>query len=150
MNFNGFPPQYQYNPNQVNRNSHETANSFNGYTSHQANDYQQMQMQQTNNGHFPQMNQSNQQHTQGMLKDQCQQMIDHHVELNMTDGQSIDGILTEVREDGIMLLVGENIHQEESRQFGGRWYRRYRPRFFPFGGFGGIGFYPYFFPPFFY
>lgn len=156
MNFNGFPPQYQYqavvshyDPNHLNRNSHETTNSFNGYTAHQANDYQQMQMQQNNNGHFPQMNQSNQQpyaqannqHTQGTIKDQCQQMIDHHVELNMNDGQSIDGILTEVREDGIMLLVGENIHQEESRQYGGRWYRRYRPRFYPYGRFGGIGFF---------
>lgn len=165
MNFNGYPPQYQYqtgvpqfDPNQLHRNSHETTNSFNGYSPHQANEYQQVQMQQNNNGHFPLMNQSNQQpfaqannqHTQGTLKDQCQQMIDHHVELNMTDGQPIDGILTEVREDGITLLVGENIHQEEFRQFGGRRFRRYRPRFYPFGRFGGIGFFPYFFPPFFY
>ncbi|KQL55974.1 hypothetical protein AN965_16790 [Alkalicoccobacillus plakortidis] len=94
--------------------------------------------------------QANTQHFQGALKDQCQQMKDHHVELKMSDGQSVDGILTEIREDGVMLLVGEDTHHEEGRQYGGWRFRRYRPRFFPFGRFGGIGFFPYFYPLYFF
>ncbi|MCY1105474.1 hypothetical protein [Shouchella clausii] len=92
---------------------------------------------------------ANQFSQQGAMKEKCRQMKDHHVEVKMANGQSVDGILTEVREDGITVLVGEDVHQEESRQFGWR-YRRYRPRFFPFGGFTGLGFFPYFFPPFFF
>ncbi|WP_346243451.1 hypothetical protein MKZ19_17015 [Shouchella clausii] len=89
------------------------------------------------------------QFSQGAMKEQCQKMKDHHVEIKMANGQSIDGILTEVRDDGIIVLVGEDVHQEDSRQFGWR-YRRYRRRFFPFGGFFGLGFFPYFFPPVFF
>ncbi|MDP0464889.1 hypothetical protein Q7313_15285 [Shouchella rhizosphaerae] len=92
---------------------------------------------------------ANQFSQQGAMKEKCRQMKDHHVEVKMANGQSVDGILTEVREDGITVLVGEDVHQEESRQFGWR-YRRYRRRFFPFGGFTGLGFFPYFFPPFFF
>ncbi|XOQ12977.1 MAG: Sm domain-containing protein [Shouchella clausii] len=89
------------------------------------------------------------QSSQEAVKEQCQKMKDHHVEIKMANGQSIDGILTEVRDDGIIVLVGEDVHQEDSRQFGWR-YRRYRRRFFPYGGFFGLGFFPYFFPPVFF
>ncbi|WP_208394358.1 hypothetical protein [Shouchella lehensis] len=144
----------QYDTDQLNRNSYEVSN---GFVPHQTNEYQQMHhVQQTNNGHSHMHSnqqsyaQANTQHFQGALKDQCQQMKDHHVELKMSDGQSVDGILTEIREDGVMLLVGEDTHHEEGRQYGGWRFRRYRPRFFPFGRFGGIGFFPYFYPLYFF
>lgn len=89
------------------------------------------------------------QSSQEAVKEQCQKMKDHHVEIKMANGQSIDGILTEVRDDGIIVLVGEDVYQEDSRQFGWR-YRRYRRRFFPYGGFFSLGFFPYFFPPVFF
>ncbi len=155
---NGYFPQYPYQTGMPhyhsNRHSHDAINGFNGFVPHQTNEYQQMQQ---NNNDYASLQsnqhpyvQTNSKHLYGNMKDQCQQMKDHHVELKMSDGQTLDGILTEVREDGITLLIGEDIHQEEARQFGGWRYRRYRPRFFPYGRFGGIGFFPYFYPPFFF
>lgn len=115
----------------------------------------QMNMNENNQAHQTSMNNeyspsmANNQQALQQIQTQCNQMKDHHVELKMDDGQSVDGVLTEVNNDGVTLLVGEDVHYEEERQFGYR-YRRYRPRFFPYGRFGGIGFFPYFFPPFFY
>ncbi|WP_054709828.1 hypothetical protein [Bacillus sp. JCM 19041] len=145
----GFLPHQHHQSNDQFLGHHMNMNNehMQGHHMSMNNEHMQGQHMSMNNEYSPSM--ANNQQALQQIQTQCNQMKDHHVELKMEDGQSIDGILTEVNNDGITLLVGEDVHYEEARQFGYR-YRRYRPRFFPFGRFGGIGFFPYFFPPFFF
>ncbi|MBM7553788.1 hypothetical protein [Thalassobacillus pellis] len=90
------------------------------------------------------------------MKDQCQQYMYYHVVINMADGTSVDGIIENVDDEGVSMLVGEDVMDEgseagsEDRQFYGgyprRRFRRFRRRFFPLGALTSLALYPYLTP----
>ncbi|MCF0148767.1 MAG: hypothetical protein HUJ77_10280 [Clostridium sp.] len=98
------------------------------------------------------------------LYDDCNKLKEYHITIVMKDGSTVDGIIEKVDSNGIIMLVGEDIMDEEDtnesneqRQFGRRpgmaRYRRFRRRGYPFNSIRRvfpIG-YPYPFPyyPFF-
>lgn len=73
------------------------------------------------------------------LRDKCKRFLNYHVVLMMEDGQVFDGIIESVDEDGVTVLVGEDVIVDEnnnqlrhSRQMGRpRRFRRFRRRRFP-------------------
>ena len=76
------------------------------------------------------------------------QYMNYHVIGQMSDGSQVEGIIEDVDDEGVTMLVPENIEADE-RQFGGygrRRFRRFRRRF-PFNFFV----FPFFFPfPYYY
>lgn len=104
------------------------------------------------------------------LHDQCKKNMHFHVILIMKDGSMMDGIIENVEPDRVIVLVGEDVmdmgreDENESnmeRQFfnpgrrpmgmGGRRFRRFRRRQFPFGRLAAVSLleHPFFAPPFF-
>jgi hypothetical protein len=95
--------------------------------------------------------------TQGIsdVKNQSMQYMNYHVIGQMSDGSQVEGIIEEVDDEGVTMLVPENIEADE-RIFGGyggfggygrRRFRRFRRRRFPFSFF----IFPFFFPfPYYY
>lgn len=93
------------------------------------------------------------------MYDKCKDLMFYHVVLVMEDGKKYDGIIEDLNDCEITVLVGENIMPEEcqnsySRQPNPMMYRRFRRRVFPLAGLVGLSLlaYPYFagyYPPFF-
>ena len=86
------------------------------------------------------------------VKNQSMQYMNYHVIGQMSDGSQVEGIIEDVDDEGVTMLVPENIEADE-RQFGGyggygrRRFRRFRRRRFPFTFFV----FPFFFPfPYYY
>lgn len=90
-------------------------------------------------------------------KSMCMQYMNFHIIAQMNDGSQMEGIIEDVDDEGVTMLVPEEVEEDE-RQFGGyggggyggygrRRFRRYRRRRFPFFVFGFPFFYPY---PFYY
>ena len=86
------------------------------------------------------------------VKSQSMQYMNYHVIGQMSDGSQVEGIIEDVDDEGVTMLVPENIEADE-RQFGGyggygrRRFRRFRRRRFPFTFFV----FPFFFPfPYYY
>jgi hypothetical protein len=84
----------------------------------------------------------------------CMQYIHFHIIAQMNDGSQMEGIIEDVDDEGVTMLVPEDIEEDERvfgyEGFGGygrRRFRRYRRRRFPFLVFGFPFFYPY---PFYY
>lgn len=87
------------------------------------------------------------------VKEQCKCCLFYHAVLMMKDGTMMDGIIEEVNDDNIVILVGEDVVNDESekdmkRQPPGGFnrpnrYRRFGPRRYPIGGIGGVGILPY-------
>lgn len=116
---------------------------------------------QKNNVHGMQYeNQSNNAYYDGSIKDQCKRYMQHHVIGQMGDGSQIEGIITDINEDYVEMLVPEEYEEQENRQFGygyddyddyngyggyRRRYRRYRPRRFPYYFFRRLFRYPYYY-----
>ena len=80
------------------------------------------------------------------------QYQNYHVIGQMSDGSQVEGIIEDVDDEGVTMLVPENIEADE-RIFGGyggygrRRFRRFRRRRFPFNFFV----FPFFFPfPYYY
>lgn len=88
------------------------------------------------------------------LHDECKNLMYYHVSLTMTDGTTFDGIIENVDDDKIVVLVGEDIIEQDStysdsRQFGGpRRFRRFNRRIFPLAGLAALALlaYPYYAP----
>ncbi|KHF40548.1 hypothetical protein [Halalkalibacter okhensis] len=90
------------------------------------------------------------------MYDQCQQYMNYHVTLSMKDGQHVDGIIQSVGNDGVHVLVGEDVmdrDDQDERYFAGggygypgRRYRRFRPQFFPLASLAALALLPYAYP----
>ncbi|MDQ0220222.1 hypothetical protein ELQ35_11390 [Peribacillus cavernae] len=90
------------------------------------------------------------------VKIKIRQHINYHVIGHMSDGSKVDGIIEDMDDDGVTMLVGEDMYadtDEGMRQFGGygggygggyrRRYRRYRRRRYPYNYFVFPFFVPY-------
>lgn len=89
------------------------------------------------------------------VKHTCQSYMNYHVIAHLTNGTEFDGILEGMDEEGVTMLVPEEVDERgalDTRQYGfgpGR-YRRYRRARFPYRYFGFPFFrpYPYFYLPY--
>ncbi|MBT2689768.1 small nuclear ribonucleoprotein [Bacillus sp. ISL-47] len=79
--------------------------------------------------------------------------MNYHVIAQMKDGSQVEGIIEDMDDEGVTMMVPEDVEENESRIYGGyggygrRRYRRYRRRRFPFYAFA----FPFIFPfPFYY
>ncbi|MDQ0899025.1 MULTISPECIES: hypothetical protein [unclassified Paenibacillus] len=74
----------------------------------------------------------------GDAKTLCQRYLKYHVIAQMRDGSQFEGIIDDMDDDGVTMLVPEEVDGEErendpTRQpYGQRRYRRYRRQHFPF------------------
>lgn len=97
------------------------------------------------------------------IHDDCKKAMYYHIILKMKDGSTVDGIIENVDEDGIDMLVGEDVMEQddegqydEERQFYGyghgrprRRFRRFRRRRFPLASLLALSLLPYpHIPPF--
>lgn len=88
---------------------------------------------------------------QGMMKPtygQCKQYKYYHIVIHLNDGDSFDGIITDVGQDEIKMLVSEEVSDDQSGQrqfgYGGRYrYRRFRPRSFPLAALTSLALLPF-------
>lgn len=88
------------------------------------------------------------------LKNLCMQYMNYHVITQMSDGTQMEGIIEDVDDEGVTMLVPEDIEADDRvfgiGGFGGygrRRFRRFRRRRFPFFFFG----FPFIFPfPYYY
>ena len=96
------------------------------------------------------------------LKSKCKKYLYYNVTLIMSDGGIFDGIIENLEQDRIVMLVGEDVMDlddnedtyDENRQHGNvgfnrrprRRFRRFRRRFFPFANVAALELLP-FFPP---
>ncbi len=88
--------------------------------------------------------------------DQCHKMKDYHVMVTMEDGRSFDGIIIEVSNNNVTMLisedvmVGENESDSEQRQYGygRRRFRRFRRSVLPLAGITALALFPYFARPY--
>jgi hypothetical protein len=63
------------------------------------------------------------------LHDKCQKYMYHHVMLTLSNGSSFDGIIEDIGNDQITVLVGEDVMERESDELEERQYYGYgRPR----------------------
>lgn len=92
------------------------------------------------------------------LYDKCQKYLYHHVTLTMSNGSSFDGIIEDMGNDQITVLVGEDVMERESdelddRQFYGgygrprrRRFRRFRRQVLPLAFLTALSLLPYSYP----
>ena len=92
----------------------------------------------------------------------CKSYMHHHVVLTMQDGSSFDGIIDGVDDNGVSVLVGEDVTEQErddfdDQRFGGyggiggyggprRRFRRFRRQFFPIATLAALSLLPYVYP----
>jgi small nuclear ribonucleoprotein (snRNP)-like protein len=95
------------------------------------------------------------------VHDECKKNLYYHVILTLKDGKKIDGIIQNVDNENIDMLVGEDVMEGETesttdmqRQGGYHYgppnrYRRFRQRRFPFAALAGLSLlsYPYYVQP---
>lgn len=71
-------------------------------------------------------------------KSQCQKYMNYHVIAQMKDGSQVEGIIEDMDDEGVTMMVPEEVEADDSRIYGGyggygrRRFRRYRRRRFPF------------------
>jgi hypothetical protein len=100
------------------------------------------------------------------IKNQCRNYMNYHVIGQLSDGSQVDGIIDSMDDEGVTLLVPEDIDAEQTtRQFGygyddygndyddydrprRRRYRRFRRRRYPYPYLYNVILYPYFYPPY--
>lgn len=88
------------------------------------------------------------------MQRKCEDLMNYHVVINMIDGNKMDGIITDVDDQGVTMMIGEDVversGESNSRQMPRR-YRRYRRRRIPFRTIAGLSLllYPFIAPPFF-
>ena len=69
------------------------------------------------------------------IADECKRLRSFHVILLLKDGIRFDGIIQDMNDEGVLVLVGEDVFKNPSQNTPNRqnyMYRRYKPRFFPF------------------
>ena len=92
------------------------------------------------------------------VEDQCKKYLYFHIVLTMTDGSKVDGIIENADKDGITMLVGEEVMEQENpnqpdeqRQYHDygrpRRFRHFRRRRFPIGNLAELALLPYIAPP---
>lgn len=94
-------------------------------------------------------------------QDKCNRLLYYHVVLTLKDGSTVDGIIGRVDDDQVIVLVGEDVMEDESRfgrppgggprpGGGGGRFRRFGPRGFPFASTAALSLlaYPFFFRPY--
>lgn len=122
---------------------------------------QQMPMQQVPMQQHGPTQQLPMQHGPQDIKDMCWNYMNYHVVGQMADGSQMEGILEDVDDEGVTMLVPEDVEEDERvvgvgvglGGFGGyggygrRRFRRFRRRRFPYNTFA----FPFIFPfPYFY
>jgi hypothetical protein len=94
------------------------------------------------------------------MQEQCKKHIGSHMLLETTDGQTIDGIIESTDDQGVTMMVAEEMNSAErefigSGGFNGDDYdddrrrprfRRFRRRRFPFPFIRRLFYYPYYYP----
>ncbi|WP_053600701.1 hypothetical protein [Bacillus sp. FJAT-18017] len=100
---------------------------------------------------------------QDQMMQLCRNYMNYHVVGQMADGSQVEGILDDMDQEGVTMLVPEDVDAgQQARQFGGfynnygddydggrrRRYRRYRRRRFPYPYITVLYPYPYFYPPY--
>ena len=87
------------------------------------------------------------------IADECKRLMNFHVMLFLIDGIKLDGIIQDINEEGVLVLVGEDVFKNPSQNTPNRqnyMYRRYKPRFFPFAALATTYIMPYsYYTPFF-
>ena len=87
------------------------------------------------------------------IADECKRLMNFHVMLFHKDGIKLDGIIQDINEEGVLVLVGEDVFKNPSQNTPNRqnyMYRRYKPRFFPFAALATTYIMPYsYYTPFF-
>ena len=100
-----------------------------------------------------------QQPVQGNIPQECAKYMNYHVQAKMQDGTDVEGIITDVDDDNVEMLVPEEVDEDEvneqRQQYGGygggygrRRFRRYRRRRFPYYNVIVVTPYPYYYPPY--
>ncbi|SEQ49009.1 hypothetical protein SAMN05216232_2595 [Virgibacillus subterraneus] len=93
------------------------------------------------------------------IKGLCKQYMSYHVIGQLSDGSQVDGIIDSMDEEGVTMLVPEEVDEEQmNRQFDygydynygrpRRRFRRFRRQRFPFRFFRSLFRYPYYYPPY--
>ncbi|KGJ48553.1 MULTISPECIES: hypothetical protein [Paraclostridium] len=88
------------------------------------------------------------------MQKKCEELMNFHIIIAMKDGCKMDGIITDVDDSGVTMLVGEDViersDESKSRQMPRR-FRRFRRRRIPFGSISGLSLllFPFIAPPFF-
>lgn len=79
------------------------------------------------------------------LYNKCEDLLNYHVILRMKDDNIIDGIIVELDEDSVVVLVGEDVFDDDNcnERRPRRRYRRFRRRRFPLLGLAAISLLPY-------
>lgn len=106
-----------------------------------------------------QQSQGTYQPSDGDIKGLAQRYMNYHVMAQMRDGSKFDGIIVNMDDNGVTMLVPEEMDEDQVRQadeeevgrqfgFGGgrRRFRRFHRRHFPFPSFSFIFPFPFFFP----
>lgn len=99
-----------------------------------------------------------QQPMQGNIPQECAKYMNYHVQAKMQDGTEVEGIITDMDDDNVEMLVPEEVDEAEvndTRQYGGygggygrRRFRRYRRRRFPYFNVIVVRPYPFYYPPY--
>lgn len=98
------------------------------------------------------------------VHDKCRRSLYYHTNLTMTDGSTIDGIIENVDQDRIIVLVGEDVidrgdDDEQQRQYHPGYgrpnrypmrFRRFRRQAYPLASIAALSLlpYPYIAPPY--
>ena len=87
------------------------------------------------------------------IADECKRLRSFHVILLLKDGIRFDGIIQDINDEGVLVLVVEDVFKNPSQNTPNRqnyMYRRYKPRFFPFAALATTYIMPYsYYTPFF-
>ena len=87
------------------------------------------------------------------IADECKRLRSFHVILLLKDGIKLDGIIQDINDEGVLVLVGEDVFKNPFQNTPNRqnyMYRRYKPRFFPFAALATTYIMPYsYYTPFF-
>lgn len=87
------------------------------------------------------------------IADECKRLRSFHVILLLKDGIRFAGIIQDMNDEGVLVLVGEDVFKNPSQNTPNRqnyMYRRYKPRFFPFAALAATYIMPYsYYTPFF-
>ncbi|MCI1858623.1 MAG: hypothetical protein LKI94_08735 [Sporolactobacillus sp.] len=67
------------------------------------------------------------------MKDICRKYMNYHIVAHLNDGSKQEGILEDINNRGIILLIPEDVTENDRQFYGGRpRFRRYRRFLFPF------------------
>ena len=87
------------------------------------------------------------------IADECKRLRSFHVILLLKDGIKLDGIIQDINDEGVLVLVVEDVFKNPSQNTPNRqnyMYRIYKPRFFPFAALATTYIMPYsYYTPFF-